>query len=562
MNAKAAASRYQRQVAEISRLPGNEVCADCRGRNPRWASHNLGIFLCVQCAGVHRKMGTHISKVKSLTLDEWTKEQVERMREYGNDRSNAYYNPDEKRNRPPANVGDGERDSEVERFIRNKYEFRKFIDRKPPPVPVKDASGSGASRRPDYSSRTASSSSTSGGGGGWGAASRLSPVDMRSGRTSPPRALHPSNSASGRDIHRSRTAPIPTSWKEAQRAVSPLPPLAGSGSQTTASTTPGISTSSARSTAPPSSARQPSSSSSYLSSTYQPSTNGLHAVNGSAPAPLQRASSAQSLTVNGHSAFPTSSQHFNHQASNGPAAATSSSFQGRSAVFDDLLQLASPAAPVQQASSFGGVGNPWGGMQQPMTSGVAMNGMQANGVNGMGVGMNPWARQQQCPSVNGMPNQATGMTYTSPAAGGGNYFQQSGSGQQSGHLTPQNLGSMAFSPQIQQQQQQAYFQTQPQAQAQLQPFSSSFGTMSGGGGASSPTNPFGISGPTCGSGSQQQQQPVQMGFPPGQQPLQPQDTVQMMGQQRLQNGQVFQDWTSRMMPSSQQGQGQGGGAWG
>ncbi|PWN20779.1 ArfGap-domain-containing protein [Microstroma glucosiphilum] len=560
MNAKAAASRYQRQVAEISRLPGNEVCADCRGRNPRWASHNLGIFLCVQCAGVHRKMGTHISKVKSLTLDEWTKEQVERMREYGNEKSNAYYNPDEKRNRPPANVGDGERDSEVERFIRNKYEFRKFIDRKPPPVPIKDASGSDSSRRPGYTSRTASSSSTSGAGGGWGAASRLSPVDMRSGRTSPPRGSDPSNSASGRDIHRSRTAPIPTSWKEAQRAVSPLPPLAGSSQQTTTSTTPAISVSSARSAALPSSAGQPSSSSTYLSSTYQPSTNGLSAVNGGAPGHLQRASSAQNLTSNGGSAFPTSSQAFNGQASSGAAPAASSSFQGRSAVFDDLLQLASPAPPTQQASSFGGVGNPWGGMQ-PAATGVTMNGMQGNGMNGMGAGMNPWAQQQQQQTqysqMNGMLNQPTGMAYSSPAAG--SYFQQPGGGQQSGHLTPQNLGSMAFSPQIQQQQQhqQAYFQPQ----AQSQPFSSSFGTTPAGSG-----NPFGSSAPNFSSGFQQQQQqapPVQMGFQPGQQPLQPQDTVQMMGEQRLQNGQVFQDWTSRMMPSSQQQQQgqQGGGGW-
>jgi stromal membrane-associated protein len=44
---------------------------------PRWASYSLGVFLCIRCAGIHRKMGTHISKVKSITMDQWTMEQIE-----------------------------------------------------------------------------------------------------------------------------------------------------------------------------------------------------------------------------------------------------------------------------------------------------------------------------------------------------------------------------------------------------------------------------------------------------------------------------------------------------
>ena len=43
---------------------------------PRWASWNLGIFLCIRCAGIHRNLGVHISKVKSVNLDSWTSEQV------------------------------------------------------------------------------------------------------------------------------------------------------------------------------------------------------------------------------------------------------------------------------------------------------------------------------------------------------------------------------------------------------------------------------------------------------------------------------------------------------
>ncbi|KAK0552728.1 Protein gts1 [Tilletia horrida] len=139
MSSKAASERNQRVLLDLARQPGNDRCADCRTPNPRWASWNLGIFLCVQCAGVHRKMGTHISKVKSLTLDTWTREQVECMKASGgNTASNAKYNPDEMRNRPPNNIDQSERGSELEKYIRKKYELKKFMDRGPPPVPQKD----------------------------------------------------------------------------------------------------------------------------------------------------------------------------------------------------------------------------------------------------------------------------------------------------------------------------------------------------------------------------------------------------------------------------------------
>lgn len=44
---------------------------------PRWASTNLGVFMCIRCSGIHRSMGVHISKVKSVSLDKWSPEQVE-----------------------------------------------------------------------------------------------------------------------------------------------------------------------------------------------------------------------------------------------------------------------------------------------------------------------------------------------------------------------------------------------------------------------------------------------------------------------------------------------------
>ncbi|KAJ2854546.1 hypothetical protein J3B02_002622, partial [Coemansia erecta] len=49
--------------------PGNSVCADCGARQPDWCSLNLGCLICIECSGIHRSLGTHISKVRSLTLD-------------------------------------------------------------------------------------------------------------------------------------------------------------------------------------------------------------------------------------------------------------------------------------------------------------------------------------------------------------------------------------------------------------------------------------------------------------------------------------------------------------
>ncbi|KAJ2811049.1 Gtpase activating protein [Coemansia furcata] len=89
---------------------------------PRWASWNLGVFLCIRCGGFHRRIGTHISKVKSISLDNWTHDEIEHFRKIGNKRANDYFNPSPSRNRPPSS------DSDLERYIRDKYERRRFVD--------------------------------------------------------------------------------------------------------------------------------------------------------------------------------------------------------------------------------------------------------------------------------------------------------------------------------------------------------------------------------------------------------------------------------------------------
>lgn len=49
-------------------IPGNNVCAECNAPDPDWASLNLGVLLCIQCSGVHRNLGVHISKVMKFEL--------------------------------------------------------------------------------------------------------------------------------------------------------------------------------------------------------------------------------------------------------------------------------------------------------------------------------------------------------------------------------------------------------------------------------------------------------------------------------------------------------------
>ena len=56
-------------LGRVRLADGNKRCADCGDTNPSWASINLGALICLSCAGVHRQMGVHVSKVRSLELD-------------------------------------------------------------------------------------------------------------------------------------------------------------------------------------------------------------------------------------------------------------------------------------------------------------------------------------------------------------------------------------------------------------------------------------------------------------------------------------------------------------
>ena len=68
-------SPYHLTVSVPSRVIFLLLCRLCSGTE--WASYNLGVFLCEACAQVHRSLGSHISKVKSLRLDKWDAAQIE-----------------------------------------------------------------------------------------------------------------------------------------------------------------------------------------------------------------------------------------------------------------------------------------------------------------------------------------------------------------------------------------------------------------------------------------------------------------------------------------------------
>ncbi|XP_028266336.1 arf-GAP with coiled-coil, ANK repeat and PH domain-containing protein 3 isoform X6 [Parambassis ranga] len=121
-------ARGETILQRIQSLPGNQQCCDCGQADPRWASINLGILLCIECSGIHRSLGVHCSKVRSLTLDSWEPELLKLMCELGNSIINHIYEgsfQDQGLKKPLPSSSRQEKEA----WIKAKYVEKKFLKR-------------------------------------------------------------------------------------------------------------------------------------------------------------------------------------------------------------------------------------------------------------------------------------------------------------------------------------------------------------------------------------------------------------------------------------------------
>ncbi|NXE48830.1 ADAP2 protein, partial [Casuarius casuarius] len=116
--------RNKSLLLELLRAPGNERCADCGAPDTEWASYKLGIFICLNCSGIHRNL-PQISRVKSLRLDFWENDLIEFMKNHGNLCAKAKYEAKV----PPYYYIPQSKDCLVlrEQWIRAKYEREEFV---------------------------------------------------------------------------------------------------------------------------------------------------------------------------------------------------------------------------------------------------------------------------------------------------------------------------------------------------------------------------------------------------------------------------------------------------
>ncbi|XP_063106814.1 arf-GAP with GTPase, ANK repeat and PH domain-containing protein 3 isoform X5 [Cavia porcellus] len=118
-------------VQAVRTVRGNSFCIDCDAPNPDWASLNLGALMCIECSGIHRHLGAHLSRVRSLDLDDWPPELLAVMTAMGNALANSVW---EGAVDGYAKPGPEACREEKERWIRAKYEQKLFLA----PLPSSD----------------------------------------------------------------------------------------------------------------------------------------------------------------------------------------------------------------------------------------------------------------------------------------------------------------------------------------------------------------------------------------------------------------------------------------
>lgn len=110
-------------ISEVRRLPGNNQCVDCNAFEPTWLSTNLGVLVCIECSGIHRELGVHVTRIRSLTLDKLGTAELLLARAVGNSGFNEIMEAELDPSQKPESTSKMEIKKD---FIQKKYVQKKF----------------------------------------------------------------------------------------------------------------------------------------------------------------------------------------------------------------------------------------------------------------------------------------------------------------------------------------------------------------------------------------------------------------------------------------------------